>query len=247
MQVISKKRILYAFGLLLILNLLLFCDSKEHSKAQILLITGGHDFDSTEFFGLFGTFSEFVIDTLSQPYANNLIVSGKASKYAALVFYDSWQTISEAEKKAYLNLTKLGTGFLFLHHSLVSYQEWDEFTKIRGGRYPKSNPPDSLNDGRYRHDIDLMVSIVDSIHSITRGMKDFMIHDEGYSNIVVNDGVTPLLKTNHPDCAGLIAWTNNYNNSKVVYLMGGHDRYAFENENYKRLIGNSLNYLIEHK
>jgi hypothetical protein len=74
-----------------------------------------------------------------------------------------------------------------------------------------------------------------------------MIHDEGYSNIRVSEGVAPILKTDHPDCAEVFGWTNHYNNSKIVYLMGGHDRMAYENENYKELIRNSLRYLTGSK
>jgi type 1 glutamine amidotransferase len=244
MQVISKKRIHSVIGLLLIISTLISCNSKNN-KARILLVTGGHDFDTTEFYGMFASFSEYDFDTLSQPLANKLLAGGIAKTYDAIVFYDSWQTVSEEEKNAYLQLTEIGTGLLFLHHSLVSYQEWDEFSNIRGGRYPKTNPPDSLNDGHYRHDIDLAVTVLDSSNSVTKGMFDFIIRDEGYSNIIVKEDVTPLLKTNHPDCSEVIAWTHKYNNSKVVYLMGGHDIIALRNKNYARLIGNSLKYLNE--
>jgi type 1 glutamine amidotransferase len=244
MQVILKNRILNAFGGFLILILLLSCVNGNVKKPRVLLITGGHDFETIEFFNLFESLSDFNVDTLSQPYANQYIGSRKARAYDVLVFYDSWQTISDAEKEAYLDLTDRGKGFLFLHHSLVSYQEWDEFSKIRGGRYHKSDPPDSLRNSWYKHDLDLLVNILDSANTITRGMKDFMIHDEGYGNIMVLDGVTPLLKTKDPGCAEIIAWTNKYKNSKVVYLMGGHDKFAYENENYIKLVRNSLNYLI---
>jgi type 1 glutamine amidotransferase len=242
MQDILKKRFIMVLGLFIILSLIT-CVNGPNNKSSVLLITGGHDFDTSEFFQLFESLSEYKVDTLTQPFANNFIESGKADNYDILVFYDSWQTISDSCKEAYMDLTDLGKGFLFLHHSLVSYQEWDEFSKIRGGRYPKSNPPDSLNDGRYKHDLDLLVNIVDSSNFITKGMKDFTIHDEGYSNINVEEGVNPILKTSNPYCAEFLGWTNTYSNSKIVYLMGGHDRLAYGNESYKRLIRNSLRYL----
>ncbi len=245
MQDISKNRILNVFGLIIIISLMLSCGKGIKPKPHVLLITGGHSYDTTEFFELFESFTEFEIDTLSQPTANQFIGGGNAKKYDALVFYDYWQTISDKEKEAYLDLTVQGTGLLFLHHSLVSYLGWSDFSKIRGGLYPKSEPPDSINDGRYRHDIDLLVNIQDTSHPVTKGMKDFMIHDEGYSNIRIFEGVSPLLKTSHPDCAELFGWTNQYNNSKVVYLMGGHDKLAYVNENYKELIRNSMHYLVD--
>jgi type 1 glutamine amidotransferase len=247
MQVILKNRILKTFGLILIVNLILSCTVKLNSKPQLLLITGGHDFDTNEFYSLFEALSEFTIDTVSQPYANSFIASGGALKYDALIFYDMWQSINDDEKKAYVNLTDQGKGFLFLHHSLVSYQDWDEFSVIRGGKYLISDPPDSLLDSGYRHDIDLFLTIQDTTNEITGAMNNFMIHDEGYSNILVNKDVTTLLKTSHKDCSEQFAWTKKYHNSGVVYLMGGHDKYAYSNENYKKLIRNSLNYLIDGK
>jgi len=248
MQSIIKTRILKVpFLLFIAVSFVISCGRTVPSKPKVLLITGGHGYDTTEFFQLFESFPEFTIDTLSQPYANQFIADGKAMEYDALVFYDYWQTITDAEKKAYIDLTQKGTGFLFLHHSLVSYLDWEEFSKIRGGKYPKSTPPDSSKDGNYRHDIDIPLSIADSRHEITRGIEDFIIHDEGYNNIKVNEGITPVLLADHPDCAELFSWTNRYNNSEIVYLMGGHDRLAYENENYKKLIRNSLVYLTKRK
>jgi hypothetical protein len=244
MQVILKKRIVYAFGSLLLLCFTLSCVTGINPKPGVLLITGGHDFDTTQFYELFESLNDYRFDTLSQPDANLFISTGKATKYSILVFYDSWQSVSEKEKAAYIDLTKNGMSFLFLHHSLASYQDWETFFKIRGGGYTMSNPPDSIRDMRYKHDLDLLVEIQDTEHPVTSGMKNFMIRDEGYANITVNSDVVPLLKTKNPDCAEIIGWTLKYNNSKIVYLMGGHDKYAFENENYRRLISNSLKYLV---
>ena len=230
-------------GLFCFMALFVSCSSEINRKPHVLLITGGHDFDTVEFFEIFESNEEIQLDTMSQPGANILIASGKAGAYDVLVFYDAWQEISEAEKQAYIDLSRQGKGFLFLHHSLGSYQDWKEFSKIRGGGYIKSNPPDSLKDMRYMHDLDLHVEIGDPAHPVTQGMKNFMIHDEGYSNIFTEDSILVLLKTRHPDCAEDIGWTHEYNSSRIVYLMGGHDRYAFENENYRILIRNSIRFL----
>lgn len=227
----------------IILFLLSSCVQQADVASKILIISGGHSFDTLDFYKVFDRIEGFEYDTISQPEANRLISRGGALKYDALVFYDSWQDINENEKQSYLDLCEKGVEMLFLHHSLVSYQQWDEFTEIRGGRYPKSVPPDTINDGRYRHDIDLMISVTDSSHFITKGMRDFIIHDEGYSNVIYGKDIEVLLTTNDPDCSEIIAWTHKYKNSKIVYLMGGHDKIAYENPNFRKLVENSLNYL----
>lgn len=248
MQFILKNPIIKMCLLLFILCFAGSCLNTSNSNIHVLLITGGHSYDTTAFLDLFRENNPgFQFDTISQPVANRFIGSGKADPYDVLVFYDSWQNITDTELNGYFNLAETGKGFLFLHHSLASYQDKPEFFKLRGGGYYRSEPPDSLKDMRYKHDLDIPVEIQDINHPVTKGMVNFTIHDEGYNNIIVNDDVVPLLKTSHPDCAEIMGWTKRYRNSKVVYLMGGHDKIAYENANFKVLIHNSLNYLSNKK
>lgn len=95
----------------------------------------------------------------------------------------------------------------------------------------------------YAHDLDLSVHVLDPAHLVTLGMTDFEIHDEGYSNLELIPGITPLLSTLHPECNEIIAWTNQYSNSKIVYLIFGHDNKAYEDEDFGRLITNALVWL----
>ncbi len=185
--------------------------------------------------------NNFRIDTISQPKANKALLSDSIGKYDVIVFYDMWQDISSREKAAFLKLTERGTGLVFLHHSLVSYQQWNEFTEIRGGKYNERNygyPPEELSG--YKHDITMEVEVEDPSHPVTQSLKDFQIDDEGYSNIKVLSRVTPLLTTDHPDCADTIGWTNRYNNSKVVYILLGHDDNAWSNKNFRIIVTNAI-------
>jgi uncharacterized protein len=210
---------------------------------SVLLITGGHSFNEESFFAMIYSFDDITIDTLSQPHANHSLTAGLFDKYDAIVFYDMWQDISSREKEAFIRLTENGTGLVFLHHSLVSYQDWDLFEEIRGGKYYErgySYPAESLSG--YKHDINLKVQVVDPSHPVTNGIYDFEIMDEGYSNIGVLPGVTPLLRTDHPDCSEIIAWTNLYNRSRVVYLLLGHDENAWINESFRKIVYNAINW-----
>jgi hypothetical protein len=70
---------------------------------------------------------------------------------------------------------------VFLHHSLVSYQEWDEFINMIGGRYYLQDYfKDTLKVSGFEHDLDMCVKVLDSDHSVTKDIRDFQIHDEGY-------------------------------------------------------------------
>ncbi|MBA7674393.1 hypothetical protein ES703_82607 [subsurface metagenome] len=127
---------------------------------------------------------------------------------------------------------------------MVSYQDWPEFTNIIGGKYKKPRfNGDTADLSTFRHDIELGVEIIDSTHPVTRGMNNFTIHDEGYMNIDMIKSVLPVLKTTNPFCTENIAWHHQYLNSRVVYILLGHDAQAFRNQHYRKLIGNAIHWV----
>jgi len=105
---------------------------------NILIITGGHEFEPS-FYEIFNSYTDVQYDTISQPHFNQMISSGLNDQYSTLVFYDMWQEINAEQKQIFLGLLDKGLGMVFLHHALVSYQHWDEFIKIVGGKYIESD------------------------------------------------------------------------------------------------------------
>ena len=213
-----------------------------HAQTKILLVTGGHDFEEKEFFEMFDSFRDFEYDHVIQPNANVLIESGDLDKYDALVFYDMYDSITESQKLAYLKLLNEGLGFVFLHHTLVSYQDWLEFQNIIGGKYLR-NATSSHPKSTYKHDVHIDVSIVDKAHPITKGLSNFEILDEVYGRFIVNKEVTPLLKTNHPESTETIGWCHTYQKSKIVYLQSGHDHHAYVSDDFRKLLKNSIEWV----
>jgi hypothetical protein len=135
---------------------------------------------------------------------------------------------------------------IFLHHSLASYQEWNEFEKIIGGKYylqSDTTDGEDIKLSTYKHDVDVPVEIVDQNHPILNGMDDFTIHDEVYGGFNVLPTVYPLLRTDHPESTEIIAWTNKYLNSNIVYIQLGHDHHAYEDPNYRRLVKQSIDWV----
>lgn len=225
---------------LVFISLCLYYPSFAQDK--ILIITGGHEFEKQAFFDMFDSFTDLKYDALVQPLGNEMLLKSMINKYDALVFYDMYQEITESQKAAYLKVLKAGKGMVFLHHSLVSYQEWPEFQQIIGGKYLlKSSGNRSAST--YKHDININVEIVDPKHSITHGMKDFQIHDEVYGNYVVNNNVSPILKTNHPESSATIGWHHQYYKSRIVYLQLGHDHLAYGNNDYRMLVHNAIKWV----
>jgi len=222
-------------------NIILPGYCQAQTKVRVLIITGGHDFEGDAFFDIFEDITDLEYQEVTHPNANQLYDSKFIDSIDVLIFYDMVQEIEGAQKTAFIKLLEDGKGFVFLHHSLVSYQEWDEFEKIIGGRYVLS---DAEQDGStYRHDVAIPVTVVDNNHPITKGMDDFVIHDEVYGNYKVLPSVQPLLQTTHPESGEIIGWTNSYGKSRIVYLQLGHDHYAYENPNYGFLIKQAIDWV----
>lgn len=220
------------------------CNINTGKQLKVMVVAGGHAFDTTEFVEMFDALGEITYDTVMQPRANLMIAEGETGAYDVIVFYDMWPEADSAVRAGYQQLLEKGTGMVFLHHSLVSYQQWVEFANIVGGRYhsPKSYV-DSSRYSTFKHDIEMDIRVVQPDHPVAQGVADFTILDEGYGNIEVKGDVQVLLETNHPAASGKIGWATTYRNSKIVYLMPGHDKHAYENENFRKLIANAIGYV----
>ncbi len=212
---------------------------------KIMLITGGHDFDEAEFFEMFDDMEGVEYEHFEQPKANKKLAKDLAADFDVLVFYDMWKTISDMEKDAYLKLTEQGKPFLFLHHSIASYQNWPEFEKIIGGKYFEKgeNVPEELLS-TYDHDV-WVYSKVETYTPVTKGFRELRFFDEVYGNVRVSDSVIPLLKTRYPKSMEVVAWENSYKASKIIYIQSGHDKRTFVEADYRKLLLQAIQYLSE--
>lgn len=218
----------------------------DNTNQNILVITGGKKFDRENFLRIFNDMDNISYKEAIQPEANNIYSSPEIKNYDAILFYDIGKEINKDQKIALLDLLDNGMGMVFLHHSLVSYQDWNEFEKIIGGRYYQStNKSDSLKyvQSTFRHDVEIPVHIVDKNHPITRGIDDFVIHDEVYGKYKILPNVSPLITTTHPESEEIIGWTNYYGKSKIVYIQLGHDNHSYADLNYRRLVKQSINWV----
>ena len=208
-----------------------------------MLVTGGHSYDTLQFFQLFDQMPEIEYGHFEQPNANRAIANGVANNFDVLVFYDMWNTITREQKAAYIRLTKQGKPFLFLHHSLASYQNWRAFEDIIGGRYVQENrkvPEAEWSESE--HDMWVYCTI-ENYTPVTAGFSELRFFDEVYNNIRISENVRPLLRTRHPKSAEYVAWENRYNASTIVYIQAGHDRRTYENDDYRKLLLQAIQYL----
>jgi type 1 glutamine amidotransferase len=214
----------------------------QQQKIKVLIISGGHGFKHQPFYDVFNSIASITYDTLVQPQANAFIASPDVNRYDVLVFYDMFDSISPVQQERYISLLKKGASMIFLHHALVSYQNWPEFIKIVGGQYhtrPVVVNGDSLH-ASYEHDVNIPVKVEDKNHPVTRGISNFEILDEVYGGVEILQQVKPLLSTTHPKSMRYLAWINHYGNSDVIYIQLGHGPSGYANPNFRKLIQQAI-------
>ena len=212
-------------------------------KIRLLIVAGGHDFDTNQFFQVFKDNAEVTFVRATHPNAHKLLRPESAANFDVLVLYDMWQKIDGEAKADFVNFLKSGKGLVSLHHSIANYQAWPEYSAIVGGRYYlEPTKVEGVEKPRsiWKHDVQVPVRIADPGHPVTRGVKDFTIHDETYGLFDMLPGSHALLATDEPTSAKSIAWAKNYGEARVVYLQLGHDKLAYANPNYRQLLAQSI-------
>jgi hypothetical protein len=231
-----KTRLLCLVALLCFAPL---ASAEPPAKTRVLLTYGGHGFEEKPFFATFDALPNVTYTKAELPKQADLLDPGAADRFDVIVMYDMVAAITPAQQAAFKALLNRGIGVVSLHHNMGAHREWNEWRQIIGGKFIFG---DTEIDGKkysqsgWAHDQDLNVTIVDKEHPITRGLKDFQIHDETYSGYYVSPKANVLLKTDHPKNEPRIAWTTEYGKSRVFYLMLGHDAKAWQNPAFAKLL-----------
>jgi type 1 glutamine amidotransferase len=208
-------------------------------KLRVLLTVGGHDFEQEPFYAMFKAMPNITYTKADMPKDAGLLKPGLERDFDVVVMYDMVGGITPEQQKAFVELLNKGIGVVSLHHNMGAHQGWEGFHKIIGGYFCTK---DTVIDGKpyktstWDHDQDMNVTVVDPKHPITRGLKDFAIHDETYKGYWVSPDVKLLLKTDHPKNSPEIAWVGQFGKSRVFYLMLGHDSQAWKNPAFTELL-----------
>jgi type 1 glutamine amidotransferase len=220
--------------------------SKE-KKIRVLFATGGHDYDREGFENMLKTFP-VTYEHVEHPNVHSRWKTDQAAAYDVILLYDMPHEISEDAKADFMALLAKGKGVVVLHHATGSYNGWPTFTEIAGGLYHHGGwkkegvpcPPSG-----FKHDVTFQVKVTDPNHPVTKGVKDFQITDETYSNMEIRHDVHPLLSTDEPTSSPLVGWTNRYWNARIVTLTLGHDRVAWEHPAFRKILLQALLWVAE--
>lgn len=215
----------------------------DGAPLRVLFVCGGHAFETNQYVRFFQGLPGVSFRMVEHPKAQALFKADAAKDYDVIALYDMWQKISDEAKADFVARLKEGKGLLALHHSIANYQAWPEYETIIGGRYYLQK---TMVKGvekaisTWQHDVDFKVQVADAQHPITRGLKDFQIHDETYGGFDTSPNAHVLLTTQEPTSGKNLAWTKTYEGARVATIVLGHDHQAWENPNYRQLMLQAL-------
>ena len=252
---------------------------------HILLSVKGHPYERQAFYDIFDNMDNLDWTLVEQPASQALFNVKQAEVYDALVLYDmpgiffhenAYPDIispSEAYQRDFQQLVDAGHGFVFLHHAIAGWQDWEAYSEIIGGRFfylPRELRGEMCQDSGYRHGVKHQVEVL-ADHPVTAGLpQHFEITDELYLYEVFEDDVTPLLRSDfsftadnffsasaavrdgrlndnsgwqHKPGSSLVGWAKEIGNSRIVYLQFGDGPSAYVNQFYQRLISNSIKWV----
>lgn len=211
---------------------------------RVLVITGGHGFNTEEFNDMLsGLAPEISYQVAELPGAYDMFLPENRGRYDVLVFYHMWQTITDYQAKNMADCISEGKPVVALHHSICAFDDWPEYWNIIGGKYfhkATTFKGRSYEPCSYMHDLHFTVRISGIRHPVTKGLNDFQVFDETYKGYYIEEGVTPLLTTDEKSSNPVIGWTKKYGKAKVVVLQSGHDVPTFRNSNYRKLLKQSI-------
>ncbi len=207
---------------------------------RILVITGGHDYDKVAFTGMLEELGDgFTFEIKEFPDAFNLFLPENRDNFDVIVFYHMWQTITSEQKQTFSACIRDGKPLVVLHHSICAFDGWDEYIRIIGGKYfhvPTVVDGVDYPVSTYEHDRHIALAVADTLHPVTKGLRDFELFDETYKGFYVSPDVTPLLTTKDPSSTPVVGWAHRYGKARVVTIQSGHDTPTFQNENFRKLL-----------
>lgn len=199
------------------------------ARIRVLLVTGGHSHEIS-FYSTFDGAKDLAITVEPHPkaYARDLRKS-----VDVIVMYDMVADLEEKQKQNLRDFAESGKGIVALHHAICSFPKtWPWFTQeLIGGSY--------LDTSTYHHDQELNVTAPIS-HPITSGVAPMRLIDETYNKMWISPRNKILLRTDHRESDGPVAWISSYEKSRVVYIQLGHGHEAHEHPSYRTLVHQAI-------
>ena len=260
-------------------------EDQEGRPIRTLVVTGGHPFEAEPFFEVFDADPRLIWSHTAHPEAVDTLAGLTPGDWDALVFYDMPgvglrrgevpvpETPHRRLTEGLGRLLDAGQGVVFVHHAIASWPAWGEYARWVGGRFlyqPGVLEGKAWPDSGYAFDVTHHLTPVATGHPVLEGIEDgFTITDECYLAPVLEEGVTPLLRSDavftddrfysaaaaiagarnsrtgwsHPPGSNLAAWATRARRSPAVYIQPGDGPSAYTNPSWRRLVANAVRWV----
>jgi len=201
----------------------LVADGSDKKIKVMFLRGGGHDWqncppimkavlENTNYFEV--TFTENLDD-----------LRERIKQFDIIMQYTTGMKPTKEQEDGLCDFIQNGGGYVGIHSATDSFKNCDRYWEMVGGRFA------GHGSGKFT------VYIYDHEHPITKGMEDFEIQDETYAhNYHRNAQMRSLTRMNRGNERQSMAWVSSYGKGRVFYTSNGHDRRAWENPHFQRLV-----------
>jgi len=151
------------------------------------------------------------------------------NRYALVISYtDCWRReLPEEQVQGLLDYVSSGGGLLVIHNG-ISLQASEALMHMIGAKLT-GHPPYCI--------MEMKPAAASAEHEIVKNMGPFTVTDEPYQFEFVQGFETQvLLEYEYDGKLWPAAWTHDYGQGQVVYLMNGHDGSPFFNPAYREII-----------
>lgn len=206
-------------------------------KIQVAVLVENHPYDVMNFQYMLDSFQN--CDCFVQPI--DLFVQDEENRntYDVVLWYNmNWDEPapgSVLRKYMEEEIGGAGQGIVLLHHALLTFQGWQQYTDVcglsnRGGDTFQFHPEERVDQ-----------HIVAPEHPIVMGLSDFSVIDETYSiGEPDQPGNEILITTTNASSLKNIAWTRQYKSSRVFCYASGHDNSTYGDENFRTIVQRGL-------
>lgn len=220
----------------------------ENAPLRVLLVTGGHWYDTEGLHKMILDRPNTEMDELVIPEGEDQLDAGLSQRYDVVVFHDqSTFELTDAQKEKLAAMWDEGMPTVMLHHALISHNDFPLFREVYGTAYltaPREIDGTTFPASSYLQPTDVNFIVADHNHPITQGLEDFTLTDEVFGDLwLAPEGNHVLIQTDHPASSKPICWTRQYKNSPVFVLIPGHDKGAFNDPRYREIFYRGLNWV----
>ncbi len=217
---------------------------------ELLVVTGGHKFDTIEFFDMFARMKDVKVTHLGQPDVLRYFTHEKSAQWDAILFYDMMRIAPPAEeRRAFEDMVRRGRSVFFFHHAMCAYDDWPEWLDLVGAKYVArafTAPDGTTGYPRSKNKQQCLTRLhVVPGNGVVKGVKDFEYKDEYYSELIRLPDMKPIIEGYSEGASYLSGWHHTYGEGEVVTFIQGHDKTVFAIPEFTEVMHQMIRYLAK--